>query len=123
MPETLQQIYLGNEVVSKKTGFPGVGRVMAAYLARGYEFVDSLRGPQSYTRWDSLYPNWRDGLIFIVFYEKLRKSLTWEEWVDGYNALPEEHKTLSEYQLKEQYEKLPMTQVIAYVHEDLELFE
>lgn len=124
MPETLQHIYLGSEVVSKKTGFPGVGRVIGIYLAGGYKFISERAiGPHEFTRWDTLYPNWISGLVFIVYYEKARKTLTWDEWQTGYDALPEERKILSKYQLKEEYDKLPMMQVVAYPHEDLELFE
>ncbi len=117
------RIQLGSMVTSKKTGFPGFGQIVEIALASYYKFVGKTVG-REYRRWDELYPDWDKKVICTVMFREPRKSFTWEEYIDSYKyAIENGCEEKSEFELKEIYDSFPLTQLITYPVDDLELFE
>lgn len=97
-----------SQVTSKKTGFPGIGYIIG--------MVSEYMYPKKIERWDILYPKWRQKPIYYVSFETKRKSMTKEEIASQY---PDK----KDWEIEEMFQNQKETNVIAYVHDDLELVE
>jgi hypothetical protein len=104
---------LGDTVCSKKTGYPGVGRIIGLMQAT---VIGNLLPCANTTVWDELYPNWRDGILYYVLFDTPRKIVTLEELK---KAMPDQ----GEFQLRELLETLPQLMYACYCEDDLEIFE
>lgn len=108
---------LGDQVVSKRTGYPGTGEV-CGIVAAGLYHATTQKSLDSYGCWNDLYPDWIEKPIVYVRFEESRKTVTKEEFA---KYLPE---GLKQYDLDTLYAfQVPVTNVIAYPIEDLELFD
>ena len=105
---------IGDRVVSRQTGLPGVGEVVGIV---SYEFFISTRknyqGPHL---WDNIYCNWRNEYVIYVGYEEPRHYLSFDEFMSG---CPVEN--ISTNELKVLYKYSEKTQLITYPIADLEL--
>lgn len=103
-----------DEVCSKKTGFPGKGKIFGVIHPLAFETF-LVRKKMSY--WDYVFgEGWRELPVYYVIYEQLRKVMTLDEvaWAEP-NATTEQHKHW--------FESQPMAQAIFYPAMDLEMFE
>lgn len=117
METILPKLKFCDKVVSKKTGFPGVGEVVGISVAGWYygiqvSMVSEENRDKVCSRWFEAYPNWLHYPLVTVFYTEPRKTLTWEEYA---SVAPNPSQF--------EYEAIPKTQSIMYPIEDLELFD
>ena len=106
---------IGDTVISKKTGLPASGTVVAILEP---EFFLGLM-PGKYERWNELYPNWCDDDKRVVFvrFNSPQKNLAFEEF-----ALRYKHYHISLDELKVLYEwTIPLTKNASYPEDDLEV--
>ncbi len=110
---------IGDKVVSKITGLPGVGQV-AGYI-NGQAFNDNTYKGHSNLYWDTLFPNWYEKLIYYVYFVEPRKFIRFDEIAMGQTK--ENYNLYTEEEWQKYYQKLPEVNLIAYTSDDLELFE
>ncbi len=117
--ETKEPKYkVGDLVCSKKTGFPGVARVVSAIPAALYANNTGI-GAMKY---EELFPGWMLEYMYSVFYDEPRRNLTMEEFLQSYP--PYELEFFKEEKLQELYEaRAPEMRLILYPEQDLELFQ
>lgn len=109
---------LGDQVTSKRTGYPGVGEVCGIVRAGLYHASAGNRPLEDYRCWNDLYPDWYEKPIVYVRFEEVRRTVTFEEFC---KYLPDDR--YNDYDLKTIYAlKIPQTNIIAYPIEDLEYF-
>ena len=110
---------LGDQVVSKKTGYPGAGEVCGIVKAGLYVASTGNKPIDSFCCWNDLYPDWPEKPIVYVRFEETRRTVTFEEFC---KYIPDER--YHEYDLKTIYAfQIPITNVIAYPIDDLEYFD
>ena len=108
---------LGDQVVSRKTGYPGSGEVCGLVYAKMY-VATTRREMKDFGCWNDQYPDWADKEIIYVRYEEPRRTVTKEEYA---KYLPE---GFEEYDLDTLYAfQIPFTNIIAYPIEDLEYLD
>lgn len=111
---TLTKFNLGSLVTSKVTGLPMTGMVVGVEFG----FVRYQVFPGRYKRWDSLYPDWHEKLVYHVnFKGGPQPLLSFEEWCAS-ETVPEEYKTREYYDLN-----VPRSDLAAYPEDDLELLD
>jgi hypothetical protein len=112
------QFKIGDMVCSKETGFPGVGRIIAAMPALSF---CGMRGDFTFKRWD-VFENWKQDYVYMVMFEEPRRHITFEEYVRNYP--PEELELYKEEAVQKIYERqAQMVRSIVYPEQDLELFQ
>lgn len=119
----VKPIFIGSKVCSKKTGFPGVGIVVAVEMAMYFCSKQALRFGQTTEQaiedcktWHRLYPYWINKVICIVFYKEQRKACTLEE-------IQQSCPDKTEFEIQEMFNNLPLVSVIGYPIDDLEVVE
>ena len=105
----VESFSLGSKVCSKYTGFPGYGKIVGILTS---EIYIKMSPSQSYSRWNELFPTWKDKPVYIVEFDEPVKSLTWEEYYKH-----------SKNPTKEEYDNIPFYKVVAYPFEDLEIMK
>ena len=110
---------LGSEVISKRTGLPAYGTIVGIMDS---DFYLNSKAPQgaNYSRWDELYPNWKEKPVMFVYFKEPQKTLAFEEYAKGFETHQVE-ATLEE--MKTLYKFLPKAPVAAYPIDDLECIE
>jgi hypothetical protein len=86
-------IALGQRAISKRTGLPQTGYVVG--LVHPNYVQEVLLGP--FSRWNELYPDWKENPVYILRLDQPSKPVTREEFVsqnpdaaDGeYESIPE----------------------------------
>jgi len=111
-------INLEDDVVSKQTGLPGVGRVCGIVIAPLYCVIKHINKEENY--WKTLYPDWFYKYVFYVAYSELRYTMSFQEYKSGWlstfgDTSNEELKVLYKYSQKQT--------TIAYPEDDLEIFD
>lgn len=132
-------ITLGDTVMTRKTGLPGLGKVFGIitgplfvaqnkYLIVGREEEDgsetlkcvNQNGVQPCRTWDDLYPEWFLNPICFVKFASLQRTMSYQEFRNS-REWPD---SITEDAIKVYYDiECPQTNVIAYPAEDLEKFE
>lgn len=84
---------IGDEVVTKKTGLPGVARIVGLVLP------EVLNGG-ALSKWDELFPEWRNHEVAYIKYKKPQKPCSYEEFLE---SIPPELEYLSEEDKELQY--------------------
>jgi len=108
---------LGDQVVSKKTGYPGSGEVCGIVRA-GMYVATTGKALEHFGCWNDQYPDWAEKEIVYVKFHESRKTVTKEEFA---KYLPEAYE---EYDLDTLYAfQVPFVNVIAYPIEDLEYLD
>ena len=115
MEETQVNLYLGQKVRSKKTGFPGVGYIVGFSLPSFWMMVRKAN-VEDFSTWNNLYPEWEQKPLAHVFYQEPRKTVTFEEFKSGNTVYKDEV-------LEDMYNKLELAQSIMYPYDDLEVFD
>jgi len=111
------------KVVSKKTGYPGVGIVVGHMIGEFYLF-STKRPVETYCLWNSLYPDWRYKNVVTIFFEEARKTTTMDEVkFDLKNNLTHKDKFYTEQDIQNIYDGIPKSNMAAYPIDDLEIFE
>jgi hypothetical protein len=113
---------LGDKVVSKRTGCPVVGTIIAIESGETYKntFYNTHHVMMKY--WFGLYPYWDTKLVYTVSFTEPQRIGTLEEFVAQSNELFAQR--FIEVDLKQLYEvAAPMSKFAQYPEEDLELFE
>jgi len=110
-----------DRVISKQTGLPVAGSVVALFCGRYY--AQFVRRNSSCNRWDELYPRWKDNLVAIVLFDTPMKNLTKEEYCNGCKSdVSFKGITQEEAEILYKY-TVPLTYVAYYPIEDLEILE
>ena len=112
------KFYIGSEIVGRKTGFPGVGRICGIIMGGAIHASKLQQTGTGYDRWDELFPGWQNKFAYFVWYNEPRKQSTFEEL--KYDSRFVDY---TQYELEEYYEKCPSLQMITYVGDDLEFFD
>lgn len=132
-------LQIGDTVLTRKTGLPGMGKVIGIqtgplyvahhkYLIIGKENDDgsetlkcvNQQGNQPCQRWDDLYPEWFLSPICTVKFEALQRIMSYQEFRDSRQW----DENVTEDAIKAYYDiECPQTNVIAYPVSDLEKFE
>lgn len=102
---------IGDRVVSRQTGLPGVGTVCGVVTG---EFVRAS-GPKP--RWDILYPDWIEKYVYYIKYDEMRYIVSFDEYKDG------SPDSIPHNDLKVMYKYSHKTNIISYPQDDLEIFE
>lgn len=110
-----QKFSLYDKVASKVTGFPGVGTIISVSCS---DYFLQIQKQKAYKEWDEKFPGWKFRPVYILFFEQSRKPFTFEEFTDFY-----QDQNYNQEELKFYYERVPLVNMIAYVEDDLELFE
>ena len=123
-------IEIGDRVVGKSTGTLTPSTVVAKMVAQYYIAVFNNQMLNE-CRWDALYPEWRDGIVYINKFDEPVKSCTYEEFRAGFEpkienekfftSLKDDNKKVYEDFIRYQYYILPASAIIAYPEEDLEI--
>ncbi len=109
---------IGDMVCSKVTGFPGVGRVIAAMPALSF---CGLKNDFSFKRWD-VFDNWKQDYVYMVIFEEPRRHITFEEYVNSFS--PEILELYKDGSLEKLYQmQTQLVRSIVYPEQDLELFQ
>ncbi len=107
---------LGDKVFGRNTGGSEPSTIIGfipSFMSQHYEQI---------SKWDELYPSWREGLIAICKFNIPQRVCTLEEFADG---LPDDNKVVqaiksSEELLKDYYEtKVQPQKHVSYPIEDL----
>lgn len=69
--------------------------------------------------WDTQFPAWRQNFVYYVYLDQPSKGLTFEEFKKSYQNM--ELEELTDFELKEKYEELPLAVMSAHPRESLEL--
>lgn len=110
---------IGDRVVTKRLGVPTVGTV--AGIVKG-SFVAphiSIHAPI----WDSQYPEWKNGLVYEIEFDKVQKTISLAEYRQFY--LGEAHQEINDPRAIELMyaNQIPSAYIGVYPEEDLEAFE
>ena len=105
------------KVVSKKTGFPGVGLVVGHLFAKIYSNMIGKTDNEMY-RCCELYPNWMHKMLVGVLYDTPRRPLTLDEL-----RLEPKYDNITEAELLDVYNSIPEVSLIYYPIDDLEIFD
>jgi len=108
---------IGDWVVSRKTGFPGKGLIVGVLAAKPILYNKQHITGSGYEIWDKIYPGWEETFIYYVWYSKLRKPLTIEEYLEY------KQENVTDYEIREQYKQIKQVQMISYPEDDLEFFD
>lgn len=83
---------IGDQVITKKTGLPGV-----AYIV-GLVLPEVLSNSGAISKWDTLFPEWRNQEVAYIKYKKPQKPCSYEEFLESIppelEGLPPEDKEL-----------------------------
>lgn len=114
---------LGKKVCSKKTGYPGVGEVMGIEHPFLWCYCHSVPlgiSPKDYAdtliRWNTLYPDWLRKPVIDVWYDEPRKTVSLEE-------IKIAQPDLSDFEVQEMFDNIPLRNAISYPFDDLEIVE
>jgi hypothetical protein len=72
------RIQIGDEVVPRQLGPPGVGVVFGILKADMWACTMASR---RLNYWDDLYPEWKDGYVAHIYFKKPQKPYTYEEFI------------------------------------------
>ena len=107
---------IDDKVMSKKTGFPASGTVVAILKPEVWMKLEN-RDTSKYTVWNNLYPDWHTKLLIIVKFNEPQKNMTFEELLASFPDADVDR-------LKEYYDyELPLTEAAVYPIDDLEPWE
>lgn len=121
-------IEIGDRVVGKSTGTLTPSTVIAKMVAPYYIGVFNK---DVQTRWDDLYPLWKEGNVYITKFDEPVKNCTYAEFKIGFEPLMESESFFSNLKssnsevyedfLKYRYDIQPSVYTVAYPEEDLEI--
>jgi len=104
---------IGDKVVSKKTGYPGIGEVCGIGTAQLVIWATK----KTYHYWDRVYPTWKEKPVYTIRYSEPRFVTTCEEFWDG--QTPQECPVLQAAML----DSRQISNIINYPEDDLEKYE
>lgn len=109
-----EEMNIGDKVVSRQTGLPGVGTICGVVAAK---LLVLVQGSVPRERWDLLYPDWNNKYICYVEYDE-------EQYIQSYNEfIMSAPDNMPNDDLRILYKYSPQAHIISYPIDDLELFE
>lgn len=119
MEETIKvkAFNFGDMVSTKITGLPGIGEIIAIMDASLYLQLNRINT----SKWDGLFEDWRKKPIYYIYFTEDRKVSSYQEYKKDFL---EKFPKATEDQIQDYYDRcIPETNLISYVHDDLELWE
>ena len=112
MIERSVQHGVGTPLVTKITGFPGYGRVVGCHIG----WLHAKLNKYNTEYWDILFPNWQKKLVYYLLFEEPRKTCSKDD-------LRRMYVMYNEAAIEDMFQKMPVTDVIAYCEDDLEPYD